>query len=225
MQKGVDVRLDELHTAGDIDHRGAERLSIRREIDVVDVVAVVESEDRFPFVVRLRNDDENRAAVVMLDRPDRLIDRIDDQVACPAILQQHSPPAAVEIELVQIAPASGVVRRVENLAALWIVGHRRDEVERRGDDIGQRRHLSRRDIDGHDLRWPGGPIDRRVEQVAIGIVEAAGDGTENCAVDACFGRDRILPDPREVGLLPLMLPRDPALPFSIERRTEDILEL
>ncbi len=57
------------------------------------------------------------------------------------------------------------------------------------------------------------------------LIEAARDGAEDLVVDARLARDGILADLREIRVLPLVLPGNPAPPFLIERRAEHFLEL
>ncbi len=205
--------------AVDLRHRGRQQPPIRRNVEIVRDNAVWERVNLVIEVVGGRHANQRRKGIVMSYADQRAVDRVEDDLADPPVLDQRSLLAGLDVHRHEIAERKEtlVVVRIEKGPAVGIPG--------------ERRHLV-----GHGPRNVGDPPDTAVARVHCAdvlddarIAKAAIENAGRLVVvrarhrpryrprQSLVRRDRIFAHLGEVLPLELVLEFDPVLPGLIQR--------
>jgi len=218
------VQPDERLAAGDLAERRADGRSVRRDGQVVDVLAVGEGVYLVPLGPGVRDAHQRGDAVVVPHPPQGAVGRVEGQVAHPGVLEEGPVLAGAHVHHADVAPLV-VVGGVEEHARGGIEGERGHEEHRRSLDVEDLAQGAAGRVDGGQVGDLPGVVHCGVERAGGRVVARPGHGAEGRGRQRLVHGDGVGPDGGEVLRLELLLPADPVGPGLVDGAAEHLPEL
>ena len=171
-----------------------------------------------------RDSNQRGIAVLVADAPDRLVARVDDDIADPRILEQHAPGAAIDIDLHQVA--KGVI-------VVGVIGFARIGVERQAGHLVEHHPLQLGELaqatggEVHRAKKADltGKTERGDQRIGLFIDIAARHRPQSLGAEMGHLGQGVDGQPGEVGALEQALVGEPTSPGPVERGAEYVTEL